>query len=143
MKDATVGALARRSGAALPAVPMATPVDPILTAIARDRIAYVAFAASLNKTDGRKAAQEKGREVTRTDEDAYGATRVQRMRLANLGDGFPQGGAPSFRPRRLRRSDVHRRNGHRSSTGHVHILARTCNLGSRSLSRPSPQPSRE
>ena len=35
---------------------MATPVDPILTAIERDRIAYVAFAASLNRTDGRKAA---------------------------------------------------------------------------------------
>jgi len=30
---------------------MATPVDPILTAIERDRIAYVAFAASLNRTD--------------------------------------------------------------------------------------------
>ena len=57
---------------ALPAVPMATLVDPILTAIERDRIAYVAFAASLNKTDGRKAAQEKG-EVTQTDEDAHEA----------------------------------------------------------------------
>ena len=42
---------------------MATPVDPILPAIERDRIAYVAFAL-LNKTDGRKAAQKKGREVT-------------------------------------------------------------------------------
>ena len=52
---------------------MATPVDPILTAIERDRIAYVAFAASLNKTDGGKAAQEKGREVTQTDEDAQEA----------------------------------------------------------------------
>ena len=59
MGDATVGALAVPARA-LPAVPMATPVDPILTAIERDRIAYVAFAASLNKTDGRKAAQEKG-----------------------------------------------------------------------------------
>ena len=38
-----------------------------------DRVAYVAFAASLNKTDERKAAQEKGREVTQTDEDAYEA----------------------------------------------------------------------
>ena len=56
-----VGALASVPARALPAVPMATPVDPILTAIERDRIAYVAFAASLNKTDGRKAAQEKGR----------------------------------------------------------------------------------
>ena len=51
----------------------ATPVDSIFTAIERDRIAYVAFAASLNKTDGRKAAQEKGREVTQTDEDAHEA----------------------------------------------------------------------
>jgi hypothetical protein len=48
---------------------MATPVDPLLTAIERDHIAYVAFAASLNKTDGRKSAQEKG-EVTQT-EDAH------------------------------------------------------------------------
>ena len=30
----------------------------------RDRIAYVAFAASLNRTDEGKAAQENGREVT-------------------------------------------------------------------------------
>jgi hypothetical protein len=52
---------------------MAKPVDPILTAIERDRIAYVAFAASLNKTDERKAAQEKGRQVTQTDEDAHEA----------------------------------------------------------------------
>ena len=73
MKDATVGALSRVPAQALPAVPMATPVDPIFTAIERDRIAYVAFAASLNKTDGRKAAQEKGREVTQTDEDAHEA----------------------------------------------------------------------
>jgi hypothetical protein len=71
MGDATVGPLAVPARA-LSAVPMATPVDPILTAIERDRIAYVAFAASLNKTDGRKAAQEKG-EVTQTDEDAHEA----------------------------------------------------------------------
>ena len=42
-------------------------------AIALDRVAYVAFAASLNTTDLRKAAQEKGREATQTDEDAYEA----------------------------------------------------------------------
>ena len=42
----------------------------IRTAIERDRIAYVAFAALLNKSAGRKAAQEKG-EVTQTDEDAH------------------------------------------------------------------------
>ena len=73
MKDATVGALSRVPAQAFPAVPMATPVDPIFTAIERDRIAFVAFAASLSKTDGRKAAQEKGREVTQTDEDAHKA----------------------------------------------------------------------
>ena len=50
---------------------MATPVDPILTAIERDRMTYVGFATLLNKTDGRKAAQEKNREVTQTDEDAH------------------------------------------------------------------------
>ena len=69
MGDPTVGALAA-SARALRAVPMATPVDLILTAIERDRIAYVAFAALLNKSAGRKAAQEKG-EVTQTDEDAH------------------------------------------------------------------------
>jgi len=69
MGDATVGAQAVPVRA-LPAVPMATPVYPILTAIERDRIAYVAFAALLNKSAGRKAAQEKG-EVTQTDEDAH------------------------------------------------------------------------
>ena len=47
----------------VPVVALATAVDPILPAIERDRIAYVAFAL-LNKTDGRKAAQKKGREVT-------------------------------------------------------------------------------
>ena len=45
-------------------------VQYALTAIERDRIAYVAFAALLNKSAGRKAAQEKG-EVTQTDEDAH------------------------------------------------------------------------
>jgi hypothetical protein len=85
MRDATVGALSRVPAQALPAVPMATPVDPILTAIERDRIAYVAFAASLNKTDGRKAAQEKGREVTQTDEDAHeAASGVGEDALVNL-----------------------------------------------------------
>jgi hypothetical protein len=58
MGDATVGALAVPARA-LPAVPMATPVDPVLTAIELDHIAYVAFAAPLNKTDGRKSAQKK------------------------------------------------------------------------------------
>ena len=69
MRDATLRALPRVLARALPAVPMATPVDPVVTAIERDRIAYVAFATSL----GRNAAQEKGREVTQTDEDAHEA----------------------------------------------------------------------
>ena len=42
----------------VPVVAMATLVDPILPAIERDRIAYVAFAL-LNKTDGRKGSTEK------------------------------------------------------------------------------------
>ena len=59
MRDAAVGALASVPAWEVPAVAMATPVDPILTAIERDRIAYVAFAASLNRTDEVKAAQRK------------------------------------------------------------------------------------
>jgi hypothetical protein len=66
----------QRSGVEGSVVAMATPVDPILTAIERDRIAYVAFTASLNKTDGRKAAQEKGCEVAHTDENAHEAARA-------------------------------------------------------------------
>jgi hypothetical protein len=53
-------------------VAMATPVDPILTAIARDRKAYVAFVTSVNRTDERKAAQGV-RAVTQADEDAHQA----------------------------------------------------------------------
>jgi hypothetical protein len=72
MRDATVGALFRVPAQALPAVPMATPVDPILTAIERDRIAYVAFVTSVNRTDEGKAAQ-RARAVTQADEDAHEA----------------------------------------------------------------------
>jgi hypothetical protein len=61
MKDATVGALAGVPVLVIPAVATVAPVDLSLTAIERDRVAYVAFVASLNGTDGRKAAQEKGR----------------------------------------------------------------------------------
>ena len=75
-RRAVLGAFASVPGRALPAAAMTTPVDPIRTAIERDRIAYVAFAASLNKTDGRKAAQEKGREVAHTGEDAHEAARA-------------------------------------------------------------------
>jgi len=75
MKDtidhrAALGALASAPAWAVPVVAMATPVDPISTAVAHDRIAYVAFVASVNRTDKGKAAQE-GREVTQADEDAY------------------------------------------------------------------------
>ena len=72
-RPAAVRVLASAPAWKVPVVAIATPVDPILTAIERDRIAYVAFAASFNKNDARKAAQEKGREVTQTDEDAHEA----------------------------------------------------------------------
>ncbi len=55
---------------ALASVPtLATPADPIFTAVALDRVAFAAF---VNRTDKGKAAQE-GREVTQADEDAYEA----------------------------------------------------------------------
>jgi hypothetical protein len=78
MKDtidrrAAVRVLATVPAWEVPVVAMATPVDPIFTAIERDRIAYVAFAASLNRTDEGKAAQKNGRELTQADEDAYEA----------------------------------------------------------------------
>ena len=47
----------------VPVVAMATPVDPILTDIKFDRIAYVAFAGSLNRTAEGKQHKRKGREV--------------------------------------------------------------------------------
>ena len=72
-RPAAVRVLASVPAWKVPVVAMATPVDPILTAIERDRIAYVAFAASLNRTAEGKAAQEKGREVAQTDEDAHEA----------------------------------------------------------------------
>ena len=52
---------------------MATPVDPILTAIERDRIAYVAFAGSLNRTDEGKQHRRKVVKSHNTDEDAHEA----------------------------------------------------------------------
>ena len=71
MGDATVGALASVPALARPDVVTAMSVDLIFTANERDRIAYVAFVASVNPTDEVKAAQ-KGR-VTQADEDAYEA----------------------------------------------------------------------
>jgi hypothetical protein len=68
MTDATVGALASVPALAIPAVAMPAPVDLILTAIERDRIANV---ASVSPTDEVKAA-EQGR-ITQADEDAYEA----------------------------------------------------------------------
>ena len=79
MRDATVGALASVPALAIPAVAMAAPVDLFLTAIERDRIAYVAFAASVNPTDEVKAAHE-GR-VTQADEDAYEAAGRERQKF--------------------------------------------------------------
>jgi hypothetical protein len=73
MGDATVGALASVQAPARPDVATATSVDLIFTATERDRIAYVAFVASVNPTEEVKLAQE-GR-VTQADEDAYEAAR--------------------------------------------------------------------
>ena len=79
MRDATVGALASVPALAIPAVAMAAPVDLFLTAIERNRIAYVAFVASVNPTAEVKTAQ-KGR-VTQADEDAYEAARETAPRM--------------------------------------------------------------
>ena len=72
MGDATVGALASVPAPARPDVATATSVDLIFTATERDRIAYVAFVASVNPTEEVKA--QEGR-VTQADEDAYEAAR--------------------------------------------------------------------
>jgi hypothetical protein len=50
MVDATVGALASVPAPARPEVATATSVNLIFTATKRDRIAYVAFVASVNPT---------------------------------------------------------------------------------------------
>ena len=49
-RTAAVRVLASAPAWKVPDVAMATPVDPILTATERDRIAYVAFAASRSRT---------------------------------------------------------------------------------------------
>jgi hypothetical protein len=49
-RPAVVRVLASVPAWEVPVVAMATPVDPILTAIKLDRIAYVAFSVSLNRT---------------------------------------------------------------------------------------------
>jgi hypothetical protein len=71
-RRAALGALAGVPTWAVPVVAMATPVDPIFTAVALDRIAYVAFVASVNRREGQKAAQEKrSPRSQQPDEDAY------------------------------------------------------------------------
>ena len=73
MRDASIGVLSRVPAQVLPAVPMA---DARRSDLYGDRARshrLCRLRPSLNKTDGRKAAQEKGREVTQTDEDAHEA----------------------------------------------------------------------
>ena len=71
MTDATVDALASLPALGIPAAAVAAPIDLIVTAIERDRVAYVAFVASVSPTDEVKTA-EQGR-VRQADEDAYEA----------------------------------------------------------------------
>ena len=71
-RPAAVRVLAGVPAWKVPVVAMATPVDPILTAIERDRLAPVAFVTSVNRTSEGKTAQE-ARDVTQADEDAYEA----------------------------------------------------------------------
>ena len=78
MKDAigrraALGALVSIPALALPAAAMTTPVDPIRTAIERDRIAYVAFGASVNRTDEVESSTGRSHDVTQAPEDAYEA----------------------------------------------------------------------
>ena len=98
-RPAAVRVLAGVPAWKVPVVAMATPVDPILTAIERDRLAHVAFVTSVNRTNEGKTAQE-ARDVTQGDEDAYKAAIGVEER-SELG-----GGAPS---RLFRRSEVPRR----------------------------------
>jgi hypothetical protein len=69
-RPAAVRVLASVPAWKVPIVAMATPVDPILTAIERDRLAHVAFVTSVHRTNEGKTAQE-ARDVTQADEDAY------------------------------------------------------------------------
>ena len=71
-RTAAVRVLASAPAWKVPVVAMATPVDPILTAIERDRLAHVAFVTSVHRTNEGKAAQE-ARDATQSDEDAYEA----------------------------------------------------------------------
>jgi hypothetical protein len=71
MRDASIGVLSRVPARALPAVPMATRTDLTLTAIDRDRIAYVSFATTLSQADGGKAAEQVAK--SQPGEDAHEA----------------------------------------------------------------------
>src|SRR5580700_12153302 len=71
-RTAAVRVLAKAPAWKVPVVAMATPVDPIISAIERDRLAHVAFVTSVNRTNEGKTAQE-ARDVTQADEDAYEA----------------------------------------------------------------------
>ena len=71
MRDASVGALSRVPAQALPAVPIAKPIDPVFTAIERDCPCRLRRIAQQDRwTEGSTA---KGREVTQTNEDAHEA----------------------------------------------------------------------
>jgi hypothetical protein len=81
MKDAidrraALGVSASVPTLALRAIVMATPADPILTSIERDRIAYVTFVTSFNRTDEGKAAKET-RDVIQAHKDAHAASGVE------------------------------------------------------------------
>jgi hypothetical protein len=82
MKDtdrpAAVPLLASVPAWEVPVVAMATPVDPILTAIERDRIAYVAFAGSLNRAAEGKQHRRKVVKSHNTDGDAHEAASAGR-----------------------------------------------------------------
>jgi hypothetical protein len=71
-RPAAVRVLASVPAWKVPVVAMATPIDPSLSAIERDRLAHVAFVISVNRTNEGKTAQER-RDVTQADEDAYEA----------------------------------------------------------------------
>jgi hypothetical protein len=71
-RPAAVRVLASVPARKVPVVAIATPVDPSLSAIERDRLAHVAFVTSVHRTNEGKAPQE-ARDATQADEDAYEA----------------------------------------------------------------------
>jgi hypothetical protein len=79
-RPAAVRVLASVPAWKVPVVAIATPVDPILTAIERDRLAHVAFVTSVHKTNEGKAAQE-ARDATQSDEDATKPPAASRRML--------------------------------------------------------------